>query len=121
MFCPERFKLSLDILENLSKVPRFQTIAMFLDKQETAGKYKSQHLFILTLTFPFRAGSGVQCCGRGCRPVYYKQVEETLWGEELVVHSLWCVGCACIINEVHKKKKKKICFINILNVAHLIQ
>ena len=34
----ERYQLSLDILENLSKVQRFQTIAMFLGKQDKAGE-----------------------------------------------------------------------------------
>lgn len=35
--CAERYQLCVEILENLSKVPRFQTITMFLGKQERTG------------------------------------------------------------------------------------
>lgn len=55
MYFTECFKLSLEILDNLSKVPRFQTIAMFLDKQEKSGKVGSSEIG--------------WCCSNGCLPV----------------------------------------------------
>ena len=111
--CAEQHKLSMDILENLSKVPRFQTIAMFLDKKEVSGNawvwlsiwctcaYLGMWLSMWCV-FACRAVPGVCCHGTSCRSSHSAEAQEAVWSEnmtsssELVVHRICLVACVCV-------------------------